>query len=242
MDCHEFESQVQDRMDQRQDPRSPALEAHAATCESCHDSLANALILLRGVAAWHGSMPSVDFVDRLALAGLVVNDPKTGPDRPDVVEVQKGTNPVTAGKLSGALSWGMVATSAAALCFMFWPASNPQDPRAIQRSIASQRSSNEMRARPTPTEPDLETVLASAGQAYSHLARQTATAAAQDFALLMPSQGFFRSTKSSQTDVDPVPAKPSGLIPENVYPVGDSVENALHYLWRVMPGVEKSAS
>jgi hypothetical protein len=256
MECREFEIELQDRLDLRQDPRSPALQAHAAGCEACATSLASAKLLLRGVAAWKMTLPTVELAARIASQLVTVESAAHIASPRDVashVVSDRRSGPV----YSGPFAWGLVTTSAAALCFMFCSTAFQPNSQSPLRNLANRQSSkskvsatamatpNVMRNEPAANQkdvnPNLNTVLASAGQAYSHLALETA-AVAEDFALLMPAQGFFRDSDPSRIDKAAVPSNSNGLLPETVYPVGDSVENALQYLWQAVPGTQKAAS
>jgi hypothetical protein len=252
MECREFEIELQDRLDLRQDPRSPALQGHADSCEPCRTSLASAKLLLRGVTAWKKSLPTVELAARIASQLGSVESPIHIASPREVVShavSDRRSGPV----YSGPFAWGLVTTSAAALCFMFCSAAFQQNSQSPSRNLANRQGSkskalatvmvapNGSSAKQTGANPNLDTVLASAGQAYSHLAQETA-AVAEDFALLMPTQGFFRASDPSRIDMDAVPSNSNGLLPETVYPVGDSVENALQYLWQAVPGTQKAAS
>ncbi|MDB5385103.1 MAG: hypothetical protein JWM11_749 [Planctomycetaceae bacterium] len=248
MDCLEFENQLQDLLDRREDPRASALQLHASECVACGELLTGAATLLHGVHVWRKSLPAVQLVDRILSACDLIN---LGQIDVGSVVVEHA-RPIDGGDVRvnrsvpekvqpGIRAWGLVAASAAALCFMFWSASAQKISQTGPRGYASSRGLKSKLDPIASAKPDLGTVLASAGKAYSHLAQETAVAA-QDFALLMPSSGFFRSAELPRAGVKAPASDSRGLLPENIYPVGDSVENALQFLWQAVPGVEKSAS
>jgi hypothetical protein len=159
---------------------------------------------------------------------------------------------------------GFLALSGCALVFMFLTTAFQVDTvqsRVVKRQqradVLTQRIArrghpqtrsvdHSISAGVTPVEPekavdaDLELVLVSAGEAYSRLAEQTATAA-NDFSLLIPPKGLFTLSGMSEERSEAVPMRTDSMLPANVYPLGDSVQDALHLLLQAVPGVEKSS-
>lgn len=236
MDCLEFEAQLDAVLDQRLDPRIPALQEHAETCLACRESLNGAIRVLRGVKAWRKTVPAVNLVDQVELS----NRASVTQQSRDVTVRKREERP-----LGGVFSWSLAAVTAAAICLMFWAAPFPNGSRSSQRGVAKsgpvKPQAETLTPAPKHLEPaNFEIVLASAEGAYSHLAEES-VAVAQDFALLMPSSGLFRATDSPSKATQSSPSSMNGLLPTNVYPVGDSVENALQFLWQAVPSSEKSS-
>lgn len=66
MRCDEFESRLQELLDQRRSPdRDERLAAHVACCEPCGALLAGCEALVEGVAAWDAPAPAGDLVARV---------------------------------------------------------------------------------------------------------------------------------------------------------------------------------
>jgi hypothetical protein len=264
MDCSEFEIRLAERLDLRQDLQSAGLHVHAESCESCRQSLLDAKILLQGVAAWRQSLQHFHVLERISITELtrsIEQSPTAEKVTAEKVVVRKADDRVR----SGFLAWGLVGTSAAALCFMFGSAAFQQNSPLGQHRLVSRHTDNSAEriaheithknhennvqtdaSVPTTAKPDLETVIASAGHAYSQLAQESA-AAAKDFALLMPSRSLFTVSELPNSEDtapnpgnSPAPAKSNPMFPGTVYPVGDSVENALQFLWKSVPGMDRT--
>jgi len=245
MDCLEFENELQTELDERRDPNTPRLRAHAAECAPCRRSLTDAMLVLSGVFAWRKTLPSINLVDQIDYAQHPLIQRLQANDSPGSNLIRRAPGSWSEATFARAL----IAVSAAALCFMFWSANSPSESTQIaNRALVRARQlnsnqlshSNSFQAEPNLVTTDLKMVLASAEGAYSHLAQES-VAVAHDFALLVPPGGLFRSMNTSDSGVPPSSEKVQGLLPANVYPVGDSVESALQLLLQAVPGVEKSS-
>ena len=233
MDCQEFEAQLEWRLDERLDPVSPELQAHTDECAPCLERLQGATALLHGVAAWRQTIPapSVDLAARIAGQLHTASEQK-----PEI----RVANIAASG--SRWQAWIVAAGAIVAMWLVFLrPASDSGQPGSqIAKVIPAVPV-----APPSPVPQklpaaDLETVLVSAEGAYSQLATETLEAA-HDFALLWP------TTQAVSTS--PVPSAPqqqdsnwNQQWSRELAPIGDSVGDALDFLWRAAPRVEKSAT
>lgn len=74
MDCHQFEEQLNDRLDRRLSPSSSALIEHTRNCPPCFQMLKGAIVLQKGIGIWRSQpLPVIDIVDRV-LAQPVPNE------------------------------------------------------------------------------------------------------------------------------------------------------------------------
>lgn len=258
MDCVEFETRLRDRLDQRLQPDTPELQVHVHDCHACRQVMSDAKLLLKGISAWKQAIPKIDLTDRLTFGGRLTFASQassdataashTGPSiRSALIRTQ--VQPAS----SGYLARGLIALTATALCYMFIAGPIRFTPQELRRELAQQQRNKpksgvdqEIHHVPTVQAPsirpdDLKIVLASAEGAYSHLANET-VAVAQDFALLMPSGKLFGTSANTGVQDSDSPMLPaSGILPTNVYPVGDSVESALQLLWQAVPGDNQSS-
>lgn len=236
MECQEFEAELDGRLDERLDPRSPELQAHAKSCANCEERLQQAIVLLCGIVIWRQAAPapSGDLTARIAnhvrLADFETRS--VGSDR----------TPVNQSKWQ---AWAVAAAAMAAIWLVFVGANFDHSGQADHRMAAvGQRpigSPTRAPVTPVPATPtDLGTVLVSAEGAYSQLATETLEAA-QDFALLWPT-----SQAVSNAAPSPAPHGPdtnwNQELSRELAPIGGSVTDALNFLWRAAPHVEKSAT
>lgn len=236
MECQEFEAELEGRLDERLDPCSPELQAHAKYCANCEERLQQAIVLLRGIATWRQALPAPSggltgrITDHIRLADF------------EIRSVSSDRAPARQSKWQA----GAVAVAAMAAMWLVFVGSNfDHSGQADHRmaAVGQRQMGSPTRAPVTPvpvTPTDLGTVLVSAEGAYSQLATETLEAA-QDFALLWP-------TSQAVSSAAPPPA-PQGRdtnwnqeLSRELAPIGSSVTDALDFLWRAAPRVEKSAT
>lgn len=242
MDCREFEAELDRRLDERLDPRTPELTAHAERCVGCGELLRDAVLLLRGVTAWKQSLPA----HAGDLAARITRDVSGAPGvRPQV----RSSAEAGSGKWQ---AWIVVAGSIAAMWLMFVGSPFHHSRGTDHRVAAIGHLNSDASAPPTidrvpatgrraELDADLDTVLVSAEGAYSQLADKTLEAA-QDFALLWPtSQAVSDSTSPSIKPQNPDTNWHQSW-PRELTPIGNSIGDALDFLRRAAPQIEKSAS
>lgn len=238
MDCREFEAELDRRLDERLDPRVPELTAHAEHCVGCGERLRDALVLLRGVTAWKRGLPA----HAGDLAARITRDVAGGTSaRPPV----RRSAEAESGKWQ---AWMVVAGSIAAMWLML-VGSPFQDSRGTDQRVAAIGYLNSKATTPTASDrvpvttpqADLDTVLVSAEGAYSQLADKTLEAA-QDFALLWPTSQAVSDTASPSSKPQSSDANWNQTWPRELTPIGNSIGDALDFLRRAAPNIEKSAS
>lgn len=232
MECSEFKTLLQQRLDARLAPRGPELHSHAETCPDCSQLLLDAVLLSRGVAAWRASLPvsSGDLTSRIV--GQVLT----------IMRAEQSV-PQTAIRLTLQLAkheaphiwhtWALLAGTVAAVWFVFIGSAVHQQTDRMNRRVVTDGS----RGQQSQPQADLGAVLVSAEGAYSQLATESLLVA-QDLALLWPA--------SSVPSTIPPPAPGAAGLdwsPEwsrELAPISDSVEDAWDFLRRAMPQVSKS--
>ncbi|MES2789340.1 MAG: hypothetical protein V4719_06940 [Planctomycetota bacterium] len=231
MECLEFERLLEQRLDERLVPRCPELQTHAQTCVPCTFLLEDAELLSRGIAAWRGHLPAApsDLAARITGQVLAILPPQS-PVRPPELRVDRRSSPNEPPRTWQ--TWAVLAGSVAAVWFVFL-GTTPRPDRA-ERVASVPTSVPESKPKT-----DLGAVLVSAEGAYSKLATES-LAAAQDFALLWP-------TSSAASDAGSSPSAPgedgsnwTPSLSRELAPIGNSVEDALDFLRRTVPRVEKS--
>lgn len=233
MECLEFETLLQQRLDERFVPDCPELHGHAVVCAACALLLADVTLLERGVAAWRLQLPvaSHDLTSRITdevLNIIRIEQPKLQS------EVQVRREPAQSAAPPTWQTWAVLAATVAAVWLVF--AGSITHPSADRRVAALQATAS--RSQPKA---DLGSVLISAEGAYSQLANES-LAAAQDFALLWPAS-------SASTTAEPTSARPSGsgaewspTLSNELAPISNSVEDAWNFLRRTVPQVQKSST
>lgn len=236
MDCQQFEELLQQRLDERLDPVTAELQTHAEHCPTCQDQLRQAKVLLQGVSVWRKKrpVPSVNLTSRVLASLPGATQPQT---------TSRSTE-VRVGRVDPSPShWQTVAVavaSMAALWLVFVGTRFNNDGRH-DRSVAVKAP---VIAPPTPvnSDSDLDAVLVSAEGAYSQLATETIEVA-QDFALLWPASQTVSDSKPPPAAAAQIPADhPDPTWADELAPISDSVGNALDFLWRAAPHVEKTAT
>lgn len=228
MECFEFETQLQQRLDERLAPRCAELDAHAATCPACDLLFEEVAMLSRGVAAWRTGQPAVSSELSAKITQHVLK----------IICDEQPVRQTTVRPLRQAAqtqspqvwqTWAVFAGAIAAVWFVF-VGSTVQRPDQRVAAVS-------VHTEPSKPKADLGTVLVSAEGAYSQLANES-FAAAQDFALLWPA--------SSASSERPSPA-PMGTGSElspawspELAPISNSVEDAWNFLRRTVPQVQKS--
>lgn len=242
-ECQEFEALLEQRLDERLDPRTVELQAHAEQCVVCRERLRQATLVLHAVSAWRKTLPgpSESLIPRV-LASLPRSSDRT--TTLPQVKVRALPPDQAPGK------WQMVAVAAASIAAMWliFLGTAFQDNRHPGRNLASVGPWTPPTVTPVPVpasiapQPDFETVLVSAEGAYSQLATETLEVA-QDFALLWPSSQAVSDNSTSPQPTPQIPATDSTSDwADDLAPISDSVGDALNFLWRAAPSVEKTAT
>ncbi len=262
MECPEFEILLNQRLDERSDPRCADLQAHAADCPACQLQLEDAGLVLRGVAAWRaGSLvATTDLAGRIfehARRELVSSGPLNTHVYQSAVQSTVNQSAVNQSTVNQSAthsevrpnrlpnrgetrhswhSWAVLAGTVAAVWFVL-AGSLLETPKRSQNDSTAIAT---IKPQPlTKTKVDLGTVLVSAEGAYSQVANDSFNAA-QDFALLWPTtssnaDGALPGPTTSDSEWNP------GWTRE-LTPLGNSVEDAWEFLRRTVPRVDKSAS
>ena len=268
MECPEFELLLNQRLDERSDPRCADLQAHAAGCPACQLQLEDAGLVLRGVAAWRaGSLvATTDLAGRIfehARRELVSSGPlNTHVNQSSVHQSAVNQSAVNQSAVNQSAvnqsathsevrpnrlsnrgetrhSWHSWAVLAGTVAAVWFVLAGS----LLETPKRSQSDSTAIATiTPQPvTNPkvDLGTVLITAEGAYSQVANDSFNAA-QDFALLWPTTSSNADAASPGTTTSGSEWNPGWT--RELTPLGNSVEDAWEFLRSTVPHVEKSAS
>lgn len=233
MECLEFETLLQQRLDERLVPDCPELHSHAAACPACALLLSDAILLEMGVAAWRMQLPVAPHDLTSRITDQVLNIIRTEQPRLQS-EVQVRRAPAQSTAPSTWQTWAVLAATVAAVWLVF--AGSITHPPAGRRVAATLTPAPRSQPRA-----DLGSVLISAEGAYSQLANES-LAAAQDFALLWPASSASATAQPPSAGSPGPGAEWSPTLSNELAPIGHSVEDAWNFLRRAVPQVQKSST
>lgn len=241
-----------------------AWRMHLLRCDRCRSEWEAYELLEQAIASWNAEPLDVDLVDRVmsdvaahAVAREVSPQFERRNGQSNVLSAPVEPRPQLVGMphaehsgsmtSSRARSWTIVMTVAAVLLIVAIPAlrnrsTDPHDAAPIAASDAPQPVPLPHTVTPDPVPPHaaptddaaIATLVREAGSAYASLASDVVLAL-RDAAILVPSAGLPAvPTGWPSPTTGPAELWP-GELPADLQPIGRDVENALDFLWRVVP-------
>lgn len=199
MNCHEFQSQLDDALDQRLSPDHSSLSGHASSCPECRRLWEDWLLLERAVGEWknHREPVEVDLTDRVIAAasreGLVVSNGRPVSKAPAVRTVPGGGASPAEPEVPGRGLWPLLVTVALVLLAAFIVFREGPDQIAVNPPEEDEPTefvripdNVPVPDIPLPEEqPDLDHLIADTRSAFRSLTHQAA-AQASDLIVFLP--------------------------------------------------------
>jgi hypothetical protein len=238
MNCVEFEAALQRGLDQGVLGDDESLQGHCRTCSACRKSWDRARLLAEAIVAWRAALPEVSLVESVAAARAA----RSAVDTVDALDEQLFAPPLAINapmakrnrsSLGRRRSWLAIAAGVAAIvavAVMLPTRQTPPETSDVAR-IESPSPRETIRLSDVPHDATLQVERADA--VYDALA-STAAGALEEFAWIVVPQPAADDQRNSSGEM-----WLDGLQRE-LRPIGQSLGDALDFLWEAGEGLENS--